>query len=139
VKWLRRVLGTRGLERVATYVEHNLGALAGNFLFGCMLGSTGTVGKIFGLPIDIRHVAFASANLAFGLQALDFQLPWQTIVISAVGMILIGVVNLVVSFRLALTVALRSRGISASETEGLTARVLRRFRQKPLEFLVPQV
>ncbi|MCC7004128.1 MAG: site-specific recombinase [Gemmatimonadaceae bacterium] len=138
VKWLRRVLGTRGLERVATYIEHNLGALAGNFLFGCMLGSTGTLGKIFGLPIDIRHVAFASANLAYGLQALDFQLTWQVMAVSAVGMILIGVVNLVVSFRLALTVALRSRGITAAETEGLTARVLRRFRQKPLEFLVPQ-
>jgi len=139
VKWLRRVLGAPRLERVATYVEHNLGALAGNFLFGCMLGSTGTVGKIFGLPLDIRHVSFASANLAYGLQALDFQSTWQVVAASVAGVILIGAVNLIVSFRLALKVALRSRGITAAETEGLTARVLKRFRQKPLEFLVPQM
>ncbi len=137
VKWLRRAIGTERLDRFAGYVEHNLGALAGNFLFGCMLGSTGTIGAFFGLPIDIRHVSFAAANLAFGLQALEFSLPWQTITISAVGVILIGGVNLIVSFWLALRVALRSRGIGPDDTRGLTRRVLRRLRESPREFFLP--
>lgn len=137
LKWLRRLLGQQRLDRVATYVEYNFGALTGNFIFGCMLGSTGTIGAFFGLPLDIRHVAFASANLAYGLQAFDFQLDWQVIVISAVGVVLIGVVNLVVSFSLALRVALRSRGIMAEETRGLTSRVLARLRSSPREFFLP--
>jgi site-specific recombinase len=137
VKWLRALLGPTRLDRVAEYVDHNLGALAGNFLFGCMLGSTGIVGKLFGLPLDIRHISFSSANLAYGLQALEFRLPWQTIAISAAGVLLIGVVNLGVSFRLALKVALRSRGITPADTEGLTARVFQRFRRQPLEFFLP--
>jgi site-specific recombinase len=137
VKWLRRVLGQQRLDRMSAYVEHNLGALAGNFIFGCMLGSTGTIGAFFGLPVDIRHVSFASANLAYALQALDFDLSWQAIAVSAGGVLLIGGVNLVVSFYLALKVALRSRGITPADTDGLTARVFRRLRESPREFFLP--
>jgi site-specific recombinase len=137
VKWLRRALGQPRLDRVSAYVEHNLGALAGNFVFGCMLGATGTVGAFFGLPVDIRHVSFASANLAYGLQELNFAVDWRVIVISASGVVLIGLVNLVVSFYLALKVALRSRGITPDDTQGLTARVFQRLRQSPREFFLP--
>ncbi len=137
VKWMRRTLGVARLDRVARYVEHNLGALTGNFLFGCMLGATGTVGAFFGLPVDIRHVSFAAANLAYGLHGLGFSSAWTVVAVSAAGVILIGLVNLVVSFYLALTVALRSRGIGADGTAGLFARVLGRFRRSPREFFLP--
>jgi site-specific recombinase len=83
VKWLRSLLGEQRLARFADYIELNLGALAGNFLFGCMLGSTPIIGSLLGLPLDIRHVAFASANLAYGLEALEFDLVWQSITIGA--------------------------------------------------------
>jgi site-specific recombinase len=137
VKWLRRAIGQPRLDRVATYVEYNFGALTGNFIFGCLLGATGTIGAFFGLPVDIRHVSFASANLAYALFALDFGTGWGLIVISVLGMALIGAVNLVVSFILALKVALRSRGITRDDTDGLTARVLQRIRRSPREFLLP--
>ena len=137
VKWLRRLLGQARLDRMARYVEYNFGALAGNFLFGCMLGATGTVGIFFGLPVDIRHISFSSANLAYALQALDFKTGWQTVAISVIGLILIGAVNLTVSFMLALRIALKSRGIAPEDTDGLTARVLSRMRKSPREFLLP--
>lgn len=137
VKWLRNMLGQPRLDRVAAYVEHNLGALAGNFLFGVMLGSTGTIGTFFGLPVDIRHVSFAAANLAYALQQMDFATGWPVIVVSAAGVILIGLVNLVVSFYLALKVALRSRGITPHDVDGLTKRVLTRLLQSPREFILP--
>jgi site-specific recombinase len=137
VKWLKRVIGPRRLDGVARYVEHNLGALAGNFIFGCMLGATGTVGLFFGLPVDIRHVSFSSANLAYALTALKFDVPWPVIAISAAGVLLIALVNLSVSFALALRVALRSRGITSDDTAGLTRRVWQRFRAAPREFFLP--
>jgi site-specific recombinase len=137
VKSLRRLLGDERLERLADYVEHNLGALAGNFLFGCMLGCTPIVGELLGLPLDIRHVAFSSANFAYGLNALEFAVPVSTVVISFAGVLLIGLVNLVVSFWLALKVALRSRGITPEQTRGLWPRVLRRFLNRPRDFFWP--
>jgi site-specific recombinase len=137
VKWLRALLGQARLERLATYIEHNLGALAGNFLFGCMLGFTPIVGALLGLPLDIRHVAFAAANFAYGLVGLQFDVTVATIAVSLAGVLLIGLVNLAVSFSLALRVALRSRGIARAQTVGLWPRVLRRFLQRPRDFLWP--
>src|SRR5690606_39015624 len=64
---LSQLMGQERLYRFADYIERNLGALAGNFIFGIMLGSMGTIGFILGLPLDIRHIAFASANFIQGL------------------------------------------------------------------------
>jgi site-specific recombinase len=137
VKWMRRLMGQSRVDKVARYVEYNLGALAGNFLFGVMLGATGTVGAFFGLPVDIRHVSFSSANLAYALQAMDFQVGWKVVLLSVGGVLAIALVNLFVSFFLALRVALKSRGIEAEGTDGLTRRVLARFRASPREFFLP--
>ncbi len=137
VNWLRRLLGPERLGRLAAYVERNLGALAGNFLFGCMLGTTPVVGELLGLPLDIRHVAFASANFAYGLEGLQFAVPWTTAVVGFAGVLLVGLVNLVVSFALALRVALRSRGIRPEQTEGLWGRVIARFLRRPRDFFWP--
>jgi site-specific recombinase len=137
VRWLRVLLGPARLGRLADYVEHDLGALAGNFLFGCMLGLTPVVGELLGLPLDIRHVAFASANLAYGLEGLQFQVSHWTMLVSFAGVLLIGLVNLVVSFSLALKVALRSRGITREQTEGLWGRVMARFFGRPRDFFWP--
>ncbi len=134
VRWMRRLLGEERLARVAAYIEDNTGALMGNFLFGCMLGCTPVVGELLGLPLDIRHVAFASANLAYGLQGQGFGAGAWTIAVSVLGVLLIGLTNLVVSFSLAMRVALRSRGIMPEQTRGLTARVLRAFLESPREF-----
>jgi len=137
VKWLFRMLGPARLDRFAIYVEHNLGALAGNFLFGCMLGFTPVVGELLGLPLDIRHVAFASANFAYGLDGVAFAVDHRVAIVSFAGVLLIGLVNLLVSFSLALKVALRSRGITREQTEGLWGRVLRRFLDRPRDFFWP--
>jgi site-specific recombinase len=121
----------------AAALNAHLGALAGNFLFGCMLGCTPIAGELLGLPLDIRHVAFSSANFAYGLNALEFAVPVSTVVVSFAGVLLIGLVNLVVSFWLALKVALRSRGIAPEQTRGLWPRVLRRFMSRPRDFFWP--
>ncbi|MCW0202446.1 MAG: site-specific recombinase [Rhodanobacter thiooxydans] len=137
VKWLRALLGEARLARFARYIELNLGALAGNFLFGCMLGSTPVIGTLLGLPLDIRHVAFASANFAYGLEALSFDVDWHAIAIGALGVVLIGLTNLTVSFSLAMRVALRSRGIQPEHTRGLSAKLARRFLTRPRDFFWP--
>lgn len=137
LSWLRRLLGEQRLARVTAYIGQNLGALAGNFFFGIMLGTIGTIGYVFGLPIDIRHVTFSSANFAFALVGLDYQLTAQQWVLSLVGIALVALTNLAVSFSLALMVALRSRRISFGQGSALLGLVWQRFRQAPSSFFVP--
>ncbi|MGY8625061.1 site-specific recombinase [Chromobacterium violaceum] len=134
---LKRVLGENRAWRLGNYIEHNLGALAGNFYFGMFLGLTGTVGTILGLPLDIRHITFSSANLAFASVALDFQVPLSVVLLGCAGVALIGVVNLGVSFFLALWVALRSRKLSGSLLLPLIPMLAKRFLRRPLGFFLP--
>ncbi|HEY9101735.1 site-specific recombinase [Chitinimonas sp.] len=136
LKWPRRLFGEARWERLCRYIENNLGALAGNFFFGIMLGSMGTIGYLLGLPLDIRHITFSSANLAYAAVALDFQLDWQTWVLSVGGIALIGLCNLAVSFGLALFVALRSRRIRFVDGWALLGRLLRRFVRAPQRFFI---
>ncbi|WP_085314339.1 site-specific recombinase [Derxia lacustris] len=137
IGWLRRLLGEHRAGRFGEYMESRLGGIMGNLLFGFMLGSTGTVGAILGWPIDIRHIAFASANLGFALVAFDFALPWQTVATAAAGVALIGLVNLGVSFSLALWMALRARQVSMDgrQVKALAGALWRRWRSQPLRFI----
>ncbi|MCU0951156.1 MAG: site-specific recombinase [Burkholderiaceae bacterium] len=136
--WLAAAVGAARAQRVGRYVEDHLGGLMGNFLFGCMLGSAGTIGLILGLPIDIRHIAFASANLGYALTVLEFALPWQAVAWAALGVALIGLTNLGVSFALALWMALRARGIVFTQWRELLRRLLWRIRLQPSSFIVPR-
>lgn len=135
--WLRWLVGDARLERVTAYIGDNLGALAGNFFFGVMLGSIGTLGLFFGLPVDIRHITFSSANFIFALVGMDYQLTQQQWLLSLSGIALIGATNLAVSFTLALAVALRSRRVSFRQGGALVGLVLKRFWYTPRDFFFP--
>ena len=136
LRWLNAVAGGGRAARVGRYVEDNLGGLMGNFLFGCMLGTAGTIGLILGLPIDIRHIAFASANLGYAWVAFDFALPPQELAWASLGVALIGLTNLAVSFALALWVALKARGVVFTQKRELLGRLWARLRAAPLSFVV---
>ena len=126
LKWLRYMLGEKRLHNVATYIEHNLGAIASNFYFGCMLGILGSVGILLGLPIDIRHIAFSSAFVGFASAGLDFIMTWQMLMYAALGLVLIGLMNLTVSFSLALYVAMNSRKIRLNNWRKLVVMLIKR-------------
>lgn len=136
---LVRVMPTRWLNKMGGFIEANLGAIMGNFIFGCFLGSTATVGYILGLPLDIRHIAFASANFVHGLFYLSPEhLTWQIAALSFAGVLLIGMVNLLVSFSLALMVALRSKEVKFREWKRLYQLVTNHFFTRPTDFFWPR-
>jgi site-specific recombinase len=137
LRWLRALAGDERARRAGDWVGENLGGLAGNFFFGIMLGSMGTLGLLVGLPLDIRHIAFASANFAYALVALDFALPWQEFLWGALGVALIGLTNLAVSFALALWVALKARDTAFGRTRELLGLLARRFAAAPARFFLP--
>jgi len=137
LRWLRTLLGPERATRVGNYLQDRLGGIMGNFLFGCMLGSTGTIGTILGLPLDIRHIAFASANLGYALIGFQFELPLKAVLWGSLGIAAIGLTNLAVSFALALRTALGARRIQFEHWGPLLRAVWRRFRQQPRTFLLP--
>ena len=135
--WFNRLIGEHYSRRMGRYVEHNLGALAGNFYFGLMLGLTGFAGFLLGLPLDIRHITFSSAYLSFATVASDFSLSWQIWLGGLAGVALIGVTNLIVSFSLALWTAMRSRQRQLADLRPLPALLLKRLLARPRDFVLP--
>lgn len=135
--WLQKLLGEQRLNRVANYIENNLGAIAGNFYFGCLLGGMSAVGVLFGLPVDIRHITFSSSFAGFSSVALDFNITTEMIWLAGVSILLIGVVNLIVSFSLAIYVAMKSRKLSFAQWRTFLKTLLSRLNQHPAEFFLP--
>lgn len=122
-------------ERLSVWFGENYGALISNFAFGCLLGMTGYVGYLLGLPLDIRHVAFSSAELGY---ASAVTLPAVEAFLSLVlFVLLIGGVNLWVSFSLALWVALRSRGVRILQPGKLLSAVGKQLKERPLTAVFP--
>ena len=137
LRWLRKLLGNERAGRFGNYIQDRLGGIMGNFLFGCMLGSTGVIGTILGLPLDIRHIAFSSANIGYALIGFQFALPIKAVLWGVLGIALIGFTNLTVSFALALRTALGARRIQLDHWSPLLKAIGRRFRQQPRSFLLP--
>jgi site-specific recombinase len=124
LSWPPRLLGRRVWQRIADYLHRHLGGIMGNVFFGFYLGLVSAFGQLAGLPLDIRHIAFAAANLGYALTILDWQLSLPVVLVSIVGVVLIGLVNLSVSFTLAFYLALRATRTSLHESRRLLRRGL---------------
>lgn len=134
---LRRLMPKSVRQQFSNYIGNNLGSLMGNFTLGIMLGSMGTLGFLFGLPIDIRHITFSSGNFGLAMASVGSELDAATIGISVLGILLIGFMNFAVSFSLALAVAIQSRRVSFTHTGLLLRNLLVLFFTRPKEFFFP--
>jgi site-specific recombinase len=132
---LKALLPAHWRDRIANYVDANLGALAGNFSLGFLLGLTGFFGFLLGLPLDVRHVTLSSAN--FGLALSSSSVPFSLFAATIGFVAVVGSVNLLVSFALALYVALKARGASFYRVGPLMAALLGIARRRPLEYFFP--
>lgn len=136
LRWLENLIGEVRLRKFTWYLRHHLGGLMGTIAFGVLLGSTAAIGRIFGLPIDTLHVTFVSANTTFAWIALDLQLG-AAVTGLFLGIAIIGMLNLTVSFGLAMVVALKSRQVQFSDSKQLLGLLWQHLRSRPLDFLWP--
>lgn len=104
---LKKIMGDEKRKKLSQYLHNHHGAIVGNFFFGVLLGITPYIGYLLELPLDIAHVAFSSAYLGFA--ATHTNILWYEFLYYLWCVLLIGAVNLLISFILALKVSLRSR------------------------------
>ncbi len=135
---LPRLVGSGNLDRAIHTIDHNLGFWVGNISLGFLLGSMGALGSILGLPLDIRHITFASAQFGAALLSLKFAVPLATVGAIALSIFVMGLINLVVSFSLTMYVVSRSRKIRFSKTPLLLKFLALRFVRRPLDFFIAE-
>ena len=133
-----RLVGAKRWARIVEYLRHHLGGIVGNLFFGFYLGMVGALDHLAGLPLDIRHIAFSAANLGYAWQALDWQLALPVVLVSIAGVVLIGLVNLSVSFTLAFYLALRATRASRGNCALLMLRGLVAILKAPFNWRAPR-
>jgi len=117
---------------LAYFAEKKLGALVGNICLGFFLGSTFLLSNILPLDLDIRHIAFSSANVGYSVVNYDFNLDY--IILALLGALLIGLVNFICSFSLTLYLALKSRGANFKVVPKIILAVIKDFFKNPLRY-----
>jgi site-specific recombinase len=136
---LRLYFSQRRLQKIAGYLNEHGGSLAGNISLGFFLGMAGIMGKIFGIPFDIRHITISAANTSLGLYGVGWQhINYKYLITVVVGVLGIGFLNFLVSFSLAFIVAVRSRGIRLRDYPGFLKILWKYFRTHPLDFIRPK-
>lgn len=132
---LKKFIQEEKREKLACFLHEHHGAMAGNFFFGVLLGVTPYLGSLLDLPLDIRHVAFSTAYLGYSSMHIDISLGEFFLLLFFVFMI--GLVNLSVSFILALKVSLLSRDSYFGNIMSFFRLLVKEIRNRPLALFFP--
>ena len=134
---LKKSFGRVKAQKLAKLFESKWAGIVSNFWFGVFMGSTASIGFFLGLDLDIRHITFASGNLALGLYGANYNVSTDMIVWGVFGIGIIGLINFMVSFGLSLGLAFRSRNIPLTELGPIAKAIWRYFKRKPTSFFFP--
>ena len=135
--FLKRNLGKIKTLKLAKLYEKRWAGIISNFWFGIFMGSTASIGLFLGLNLDIRHITFASGNLALALYGANYEVSDSMLFWGIFGIGIIGLVNFMVSFSLSLGLAFRSRAISLFELRFVAVSILNHFKSRPFSFFFP--
>lgn len=134
--FLRRMMPKWMRTRFIAFLGRNTGGLMGNISLGFFLGMAAFIGKITGIPFDIRHITFAAGNVMMGIAGggsgdIGF------IALCVTGVLLIGFFNLFISFILAFYLAMKARNLHLSDYPKMGRAIIKNFFRHPREFFYP--
>lgn len=135
---LGRTIGTHRMQKFADWFDRNIAAWSTSISLGYLMGFTPVFAEFFGLPLDIRHVTlntgmFAFAAAHYGVSAFSHHWLYSAMI----GIAVMFVLNLGVSFGIASYVALRAYDVNHEERLSLLDYVLKQVVRSPLRFLFP--
>jgi site-specific recombinase len=133
-----RVLGKAGARQLARAIEHNIGGIAGYVTLGFLLGLVPVVfSKFLGIALDVPHVSLSSAFLSFSVlpRWTAGEFAWWDIGKMGLAILLVGTINIAVSFVLALRTAMRARGLVRGQRQGIFRALRGAFAAHPSRFL----
>jgi site-specific recombinase len=135
---LRMTLGVTGAARLARFCRMNAAGVWGNIVLGMMLGVVPAVISGIAFHYEVRHVTLSAGSIGVALGVLgpaalrSSELWWA---VAGVGSM--AVLNVAVSFALALQMALRSRDLRRKDVQPLMRVVWRRIVRRPIDLVWP--
>ena len=136
---LAYAFGPSTMQRVAGFLDREIAGLTANISLGFLLGSVPVFFAFYGLPVEVRHVTLSSGQLAATVVVLGWGIAaTASFWLAVAGIALIGVLNVGVSFALALNVAIQARDVEGTRRRSVYRAILRRMLREPASFLFPR-
>jgi site-specific recombinase len=131
-------LGVARAERWAVWLRDHISGFAANISLGLMLGVVPAIAHFFGLGLEVRHVTLSAGQLTAAVAALG----WSSLLsldfwLAVLGVVVVGPLNLAVSFYFAFRLALRAQAINDVHRQRIRAAIRRRIRRLPWRFVFP--
>ena len=134
---LQRRIGAARARALSEFVSRHAAGIGGSLALGMLLGGVPSLARVFGLALEVRHVTLSTGTLALAASALGTAHAFSAPVLWALlGIVFVAVLNLSVSFALALGLALRSQAASGREQLSIARALFARLRREPLSFLI---
>lgn len=135
---LINVFGVSLTEKFSILLKKNANPIAANISLGMLLGFTPQYLKFMGIPLEVRHITLSAGNFAASLPYINFELlSWVHIIDPIFGLLLIGILNISVSFALALALAAISSQIPFRRLWNILTWGLQVVMTKPWLLLIP--
>jgi site-specific recombinase len=135
---LGRYVGRRTTAWASRVFQHNISGFGGNVAAGFLLGMTPVIGKFLGLPLEVRHVTLSTGALTLAAAERGIGIVREPAFHAAVlGIFVVFLMNLTVSFNLALAVALRAREVSWRDRVPMLVSIFVTLARSPLQFFFP--
>jgi site-specific recombinase len=135
---LRMTLGSTGAARFAHFCRVNAAGVWGNIVLGLMLGLVPAIVSAIAFHFEVRHVTLSAGSIGVAMGVLGTatlksgELWW-----AVAGVASMAVLNVTVSFALALQMALRSRGLRRKDVRPLMRAIWRRIARHPVDLVWP--
>ncbi|CAG2261874.1 MULTISPECIES: site-specific recombinase [Burkholderia] len=135
---LRLTLGAAGAAKLAHFCRSNVAGVVANVGLGLMLGLVPAIVTVFMFPFEVRHVTLSAGSIGVALGVLGKgalgtpELWW-----AGAGVLSMAILNVLVSFALAFTMAVRSRSLRPTKVRALVAAIVRTVLSNPLALLWP--
>jgi site-specific recombinase len=134
-----RFMGKSLTKKFSGFLRENANPLAANISLGFLLGLAPQYLKFMGIPLEVRHITLATGNFAASLPtALSQGVSGWAVTNALLGLLLIGFLNITVSFSLALFLASVSSKISIGRLLKLMMWGLGLVLTRPLLLVIPE-
>lgn len=131
---LGKLTSTKFRTAMGSWIQANLGTIAGNVALGFMLGMAWLLTYVLPFPVDIRHIAFSSSNVGYAMVTGLYGI--QQVAVAMAAVLLIGTVNFVVSFSLTLILAFKSRHLPLGGILSVVVASAKDFIRDPLSYFL---
>ena len=109
---------SRLTKRVFSFLSEHIGQISSSFSLAFALAFSPYIGNLLGLDLSIRHVTFASSQLSY-MFFLPVEFVRENLPPVLLGLIGIGLINVLVAYSLTFLMLFHSRQMSASNIKKL--------------------